>query len=491
METGRLKIEYTGYRGRFSRAKRFSCTLSDFDYLYGGDLAIGRFVVYFKKIDGIACYIFATISQGMVAWRVAFINGFQDRGFAYFKRLAVTIGDRKVWDVKGINVIPPRGTLTKGFGEESLYRQRINKDPVIPEWAHDLCKNTLNHYEPTQTVGPYEFFGLSGGAGPGGFRIAPYHGSWWKSWQGAALHARQMDGTTSRTRIACLDPNTGLPLEVPIEYNLTRNPVIELPGFGGDHLETKKWCRYEKLWTTPHWEGGWSSHDGQHLRRAVTNAMGLYDYNPWAQFWLGMVQNDCRMAYTMKRVAPRSTYYKPWHDTLWWKLANTEHHNACSWIGRTEAHVIMMAAFMNDHVEHWQTATKQIAMPNGMLNAFGPESWQLPDARKDPPGMTGRITQTFESMLLVEACRRIGMTDIADAAAAFIGPQPKWYVDVDAGEQANKKNGGGVPWYSVFTVENFDEFGGIPGFIQKAKMSSVGENPLDCLSPANYGILQE
>jgi hypothetical protein len=125
-------------------------------------------------------------------------------------------------------------------------------------------------------------------------------------------------------------------------------------------------------------------------------------------------------------------------------------------------------------------------MDNGLLHYVLPNTEHLPEARQDPPGMTGRIDQCFEVMLLLHACRLIGRPDVAQSAAGFIGTHPKWYVDVDTGFQANSQYQDPwefVPGYSAFSHNDLSEYGTVEQLLNYAQGQSITENPFDTIDP--------
>jgi len=476
MNRRNLQIELEG------RNETVSLGLRNFDVVERGTLKSGWYAKLYTTALGLNVFLFATKHDGFKEFdfRIVLGNGIPNTGPVYLRGIRVILNGETILSESGKHVIPTRLAWSRRFSTDpriSRYEHLANFAKDRPQWVKDKLSQAPSYR--TQ-FGMYESWGDPSPYAHGGARIAPYHGMWWQCVEGFERASKYLDGTTDRCRLLVLD-ESGRITQIPREYTLVKAPELEMKEYQemGDG-----WCSYEKRWWDPHWSGGVGTHDGSHMRRSFSEALVLRDYDPWAAMWADIVYNDARMAYTMDRDVEPMGYAGPesnFHQTLWWRLDNVERGKGVQWGGRELAHVMGLAAYLERDRELWQDVTRKIAMRSGVTHYVPPGSYHLQEARVNPPGMTGSITQCFEVMLLLHAQRLNGADYVADRAAQFIGSHPMWYVDVNTGEQANKEGSGGVGWYSAFTHNDLSEWGNDPVF--HAKLSGMDESPFDCIHP--------
>lgn len=470
MSRRNLQIELEG------RSETVSLGLRDFSLLEKGDLKSGWYAKLYTKALGLNVFLFASKHEGFsdFEFRLILANGIPNTGPVYLRGIHVKLNGQLMLSESGKHVIPTRLAWSRRFTSDpriTNYEHLANFAKERPQWVKD--KLTQIPYLRTK-FGMYESWGDPSPYAHGGARIAPYHAAWWNCIEGFQRASRYLDGTTDRCRLIVFD-DSGNITKIPREYTLVKAPGLEIKEYNhkGDG-----WCPYETKWWDPHWEGGVGTHDGSHGRRLFSEALVLRDYDPWAKMWCDIVYNDFRMAYTMDRDIEPVGYGGPdFNQTLWWRLAHIPRGGGVEWGGRELAHVMMLASYLGEDRGLWKRTANKAAMNNGVITFVPPGSYHLQAARNEPYNMTGRITQCFEVMLLLHACRLNGANEVGDKAASFIGTRPRWYVDVDTGEQ----KAGHVPGYSAFTHGDLSEWQWGP--VVAAQGSGIEESPFDSIDP--------
>jgi hypothetical protein len=444
------------------RARRQVLTLKDMEFMERGELRGGWYVKYYADFMDLGVYVFISKFHDTDDFEYRFVlaNGFPNVGPVYLTNIAIFVNNQRIIHERGRHVIPTRLAWARRWSpnQHIMDYRHLKQFEVAsrPQWLRDKLRTQEPGGDWRTTFGIYDSWGHGLGYAHGGGRLAPFHASWWKCVEGYHKASKWLDGTTDRCRLMILDRNTGEIDQIHREYSLVHATVGELAEFAhyGDG-----WCPYEDTWTKPQWEGGVGTHDGAHLRRAFSEALALREFDPWARMWLDVVHSDAEMGYNLNRnVEPTSVNGTPWGTCLWYRLENEPQNNAVKWGGRELAHVMMLSAYLGRDTDKWRYTIETIATSNGITNYVGPEDYHLQEARTDPPGMIGRINQSFESMFMIEACRLNGLDATAQRARDFIGPQPRWYFDVDTGEQANAGGTNSyVGWYSAFSHFDLSE----------------------------------
>lgn len=476
MSRRKIEIELEG------RNDAVSLGLRDFDLLEKGELKSGWYATLYTTALGLNVFLFASKHEGFsdFEFRLVLANGIPNTGPVYLRGIRVKLNGELVISESGKHVIPTRLAWSRRFTSDpkiASYEHLANFARSRPQWVKNKLSQTP-HYR-TQ-FGMYESLGDPSPYAHGGARLAPYHGAWWQCVEGFQRASRYLDGTTDRCRLIVFD-DSGNITKIAREYTLVRGKELEIPeyDFQGDG-----WCDYETRWWDAHWNGGVGTHDGAHGRRSFSETLVLRDFDPWARMWGDIVYSDFRMAYTMNRRVEPVGYDGPesnFAQTLWWRLDKVKRGEGVQWGGRELAHVMGLAAYLEKDRDLWKKVTNKIAMRSGITHYVPPGSYHLQPARVDPPGMTGRITQCFEVMLLLHAQRLNGADYVADRAAISLGPRPKWYIDVDTLQQENTPGGGGPHWYAGFTHNDLSVWG--DSLMPIAMEAGADESPFDCIHP--------
>jgi hypothetical protein len=232
-------------------------------------------------VDGVEMRLYSQKCGDLDADMLTFaaINGYEDRGCAYFEQLTLDLPDGAIGeplDLTGRHVILPRGAIIRRYwvgpdAKEASEWGWVHDPRPVPEWAAAECDRAMMK-PPAITAGPYSFFwpfkSLSsshGGQGVGVFRGGPE--DWLTCPEGRELREREMLQEMQRP-IWILGDLPDQP------YWMGRTLPHRLKGWDEDPDD---WCDYaEKL-------NGIRPADHTHLRRGTGAPFALAGWDAFAR----------------------------------------------------------------------------------------------------------------------------------------------------------------------------------------------------------------
>ncbi len=404
--------------------------------------------VELKRDDiGFRCY--TTTTPELNAWMitVAAINGYKDRGVAYFEDLTIRANGAELESLKGRHVILPRGAILRRFylgpdADEMRELQWVDDPRPYPVWAPSASLAALKKSK--AQVGPYSFHwgykSLSNSHGGQG--VAPFHGGpddWLTCGEGRRLREKEMLSEYQRP-IWLLGP---LPQE---PYWMGRTMAHRLQGYDDDPDD---WCEYAQRLNE------WRPADHTHLSRTTGAPAAMAGWDLLAKDCLLMSWKDFKAANSLTRPKELGIFDKArW--PLWAKIEVAE-GPINSEGDRAIAHWLRLMRWVRPYVDASELGPYEDAYRlwiGRMEGAYGITYAMDPQPSGIGPPVDAPSVQAFHLQLnLFEFQRFGGLDEIAEKLAAHLTPSPGWYFEYRYGmpgdtilDRDNSKKSGYPPY---------------------------------------------